>query len=58
VHVCASPHLDLAAARELGFRTIWVDRGTGRKPLDDYRPGAVVAALDHVPGVLKAAGWM
>ncbi|MGO4568548.1 haloacid dehalogenase type II [Rhizobium sp. 2YAF20] len=58
VHICASPHLDLAVARELGFRTIWVDRGTGRKPLDDYQPGAVVAALDKVPGILAAAGWM
>src|SRR5690349_881105 len=25
VHICASPHLDLVAARELGFRAIWVD---------------------------------
>ncbi len=31
VHICASPHLDLAAARDLGFRCIWVDRGTGRQ---------------------------
>ena len=58
VHICASPHLDLAAARELGFRTVWVDRGTGRKPLSDYRPNDVVSALDRVPGILAAAGWM
>jgi 2-haloacid dehalogenase/putative hydrolase of the HAD superfamily len=58
VHICASPHLDLAAARELGFRAVWVDRGTGRKPLTDYRPDEVVPALDEVPGVLAAAGWM
>ncbi|MGQ2952339.1 MAG: haloacid dehalogenase type II [Agrobacterium sp.] len=58
VHICASPHLDLAAARELGFRTIWVDRGTGRKPLADYVPNATVARLDGVPGLFSAAGWV
>ncbi|MCE2563734.1 haloacid dehalogenase type II [Komagataeibacter sp. FNDCF1] len=58
VHICASPHLDLAAARELGFRSIWVDRGTGRRPLDDYHANEVVPTLDRVPGVLAAAGWM
>ena len=58
LHICASPHLDLAAARELGFRTIWVDRGTGRRPLEDYQPGAVVATLDEVAGVFAAAAWM
>ncbi|MBY3075128.1 haloacid dehalogenase type II [Rhizobium laguerreae] len=58
VHICASPHLDLAAARELGFRTVWVDRGTGRKPLADYHPNEIVPTLDRVPAVLGAAGWM
>ncbi|OAV49294.1 hydrolase [Rhizobium sp. WYCCWR10014] len=58
VHICASPHLDLAAARELGFRTVWVDRGTGRKPLSDYQPDARVPTLDKVPAVFAAAGWM
>ncbi|MBB4008070.1 haloacid dehalogenase type II [Allorhizobium taibaishanense] len=58
VHICASPHLDLAAARELGFRTVWVDRGTGRKPLSDYKPNAIVPTLDKVPAILAAAGWM
>ncbi|MBB3658557.1 2-haloacid dehalogenase/putative hydrolase of the HAD superfamily [Rhizobium sp. BK650] len=58
VHICASPHLDLAAARELGFRTIWVDRGTGRKPLSDYRPNEIVPTLDKVPGLFVANGWM
>ncbi|MBY3178920.1 haloacid dehalogenase type II [Rhizobium leguminosarum] len=58
VHICASPHLDLAAARELGFRTVWVDRGTGRKPLVDYHPNEIVPTLDKVPAVLAAAGWM
>ena len=57
VHICASPHLDLAAARELGFRTIWVDRGTGRKPLSDYRPNEIVPTLDEVPGLFAANGW-
>lgn len=58
VHICASPHLDLVAARELGFRTIWVDRGTGRRPPDDDRPDERVPTLDLVPGLLRAAGWM
>ncbi len=58
VHICASPHLDLAAARELGFRTVWIDRGTGRKPLSDYKPNAIVPTLDKVPSILAAAGWM
>lgn len=58
VHICASPHLDLAAARALGFRAVWVDRGTGRKPLDDYRPDATVPTLDQVPAVLQATGWL
>jgi beta-phosphoglucomutase-like phosphatase (HAD superfamily) len=38
VHICASPHLDLAAARDIGFRCIWIDRGTGRKPWPTIRP--------------------
>jgi 2-haloacid dehalogenase/putative hydrolase of the HAD superfamily len=58
VHICASPHLDLAAARELGFRTVWIDRGTGRKPLADYHPNEIVPTLDKVPAILAAAGWM
>lgn len=58
VHICASPHLDLVAARELGFRAIWVDRGTGRKPPSDYRPNETVPTLDKVPGIFSANGWM
>jgi 2-haloacid dehalogenase/putative hydrolase of the HAD superfamily len=58
VHICASPHLDLAAARELGFRTVWIDRGTGRKPLADYHPNEIVPTLDKVPAILAAASWM
>lgn len=57
-HICASPHLDLAAARDLRFRCVWVDRGTGREPLPDHRPDAVVQALDAVPALFAAAGWM
>jgi 2-haloacid dehalogenase len=49
VHICASPHLDLAAARDMGFRCIWIDRGTGRKPLPDYTPNKVFPTLDRVP---------
>jgi 2-haloacid dehalogenase len=29
VHICASPHLDLVAAREMTFRRIWIDGVTG-----------------------------
>ncbi|TPI81192.1 haloacid dehalogenase type II [Mesorhizobium sp. B2-8-9] len=57
VHICASPHLDLAAARDLGFRCIWIDRGTGRKPLPDYTPNAVFPALDDVPPFLWSTIW-
>ncbi len=58
VHICASPHLDLAAARDIGFRCIWIDRGTGRKPLPDYRPDATVPTLDRVLDVFNEAGWL
>lgn len=58
VHICASPHLDLTAARAMGFRCVWVDRGTGRKPLADYQPNAVVANLAQVRGVFERAGWV
>lgn len=58
VHICASPHLDLAAARELGFRSVWIDRGTGRKPLADYHPNEIVPTLDKLPAVIASAGWM
>ncbi len=58
VHICASPHLDLAAARDIGFRCIWIDRGTGRQPLPDYRPDATVPTLDRVPALFHDAGWL
>jgi len=57
VHICASPHLDHAAAREVGFRCVWVDRGTGRRPLPDYRPDATVRTLDQVPALFAGLGW-
>jgi 2-haloacid dehalogenase/putative hydrolase of the HAD superfamily len=50
VHICASPHLDLTAARDLEFRCVWVDRGTGRRPPSDYQPDAIARGLDDVPG--------
>ncbi len=58
VHVCASPHLDLAAARDMGFRCIWINRGTGRKPLDDYTPDQEFQTLDRVPEYFRTIGWM
>jgi 2-haloacid dehalogenase len=58
VHVCASPHLDLAAARDMGFRCIWINRGSGRKPLADYRPDLECRTLDGVPDHFRATGWM
>jgi 2-haloacid dehalogenase len=58
VHICASPHLDHAAARDLKFRCVWVDRGTGRSLLPDYRPDAIVATLESVPLLFRDCGWM
>lgn len=57
VHICASPHLDHAAAREIGFRCVWVDRGTGRKLLPDYVPDAIVSKLDEVPALFASLDW-
>jgi len=57
VHICASPHLDLAAARDMGFRCVWIDRGTGRQPLPDYTPDAVFPTLDRVPPYFRSLGW-
>lgn len=58
VHICASPHLDLAAARDMGFRCIWINRGTGREPLPDYTPDAELPTLDRIPGLFAELGWM
>jgi 2-haloacid dehalogenase len=57
VHICASPHLDHAAARDIGFRCVWIDRGTGRTLLPDYRPHAILATLDQVPGLFDSMDW-
>jgi 2-haloacid dehalogenase len=57
VHICASPHLDIVAARNMKFRCIWIDRGTGRKPLPDYVPNAVFPTLDLVPAYFRSIGW-
>lgn len=57
VHICASPHLDLVAARDLGFRCIWIDRGTGRQPLADYTPDETFPTLDRVPALFRHLGW-
>jgi 2-haloacid dehalogenase len=58
LHVCASPHLDLVATRELGLRDVWIDRGTGRQPADGYVPAAVLPSLEGLPGLFREAGWM
>src|SRR3569833_2001433 len=57
IHICASPHLDLAAARDIGFRCIWIDRGTGRKALPDYTPDKIFARLDAVPEYFRSFDW-
>ncbi|WP_394789863.1 haloacid dehalogenase type II [Rhodoferax sp.] len=56
VHICASPHLDHAAARDIGFRCVWIDRGV-RSPLPDYTPDATVPTLDRVPPLFQQLGW-
>lgn len=57
IHICASPHLDHAAARDIGFRCIWIDRGTGRKLLPDYIPDRIFPTLDRVPALFRELGW-
>jgi 2-haloacid dehalogenase len=57
VHICASPDLDLVAARDMKFCCIWIDRGSGRKPLPDYAPNAVFPTLDRVPAYFRSIGW-
>lgn len=58
VHVCASPHLDLVATRDLGLRDVWIDRGTGRTAPAGYSPDAVLPTLAGLPELFRAAGWM
>jgi len=57
VHICASPHLDHAAARDIGFRCVWIDRATGRTLLPDYTPDATLSTLDQVPALFASLGW-
>ena len=57
VHICASPHLDHAAARDIGFHCVWIDRGTGRRLLPDYTPDATLARLDEVPPLFASLNW-
>ncbi|WP_367850038.1 haloacid dehalogenase type II [Rhodoferax sp. WC2427] len=56
VHICASPHLDHAAARDMGFRCVWIDRGR-RSPLPDYTPDATLPTLAGVPALFDTLGW-
>jgi len=56
LHICASPHLDLPVARDMGFRCIWIDRGA-RKPLSGYKPDATLPDLAKVPAFIQANGW-
>lgn len=57
VHICASPMLDHTAARDMHFRCIWIDRGTGRQLLPDYRPDAILNTLDEVLPLFSSLGW-
>ena len=60
---CASPGAarpvsDHAAARDVGFRCVWIDRDTGRKLLPDYTPDAILPTLDRVPQLFDELGWL
>lgn len=57
LHICASPHLDLVAARDMGFHCIWIDRGTGRVAPVDYQPDAVLTTLDELRSLFGSLGW-
>lgn len=58
VHICASPLLDLTAARDIDFRCVWINRGTGREPLPDCIPDAELPTLAELPRLFHALGWM
>lgn len=58
VHICASPLLDLTAARDIGFRCIWINRGTGRAPLPDYTPDEECPTLAGLPPLFRSLGWV
>ena len=57
-HVAAGVRVDLAAARDLGFRVAWVDRNTGEEPLPGFAPDLTVTTLDGVVEAFAAEGWM
>ena len=57
VHICASPTLDHTAARNMHFRCVWIDRGTGRQLLPDYQPDAILSTLDQVVPLFESLGW-
>ncbi|MET0778438.1 MAG: haloacid dehalogenase type II [Pseudomonas mandelii] len=57
VHICASPTLDHTAARDMHFRCVWIDRGTGRQLLPDYRPDAILSTLDQVVPLFTSLAW-
>lgn len=58
VHICASPGLDHAAARDQQFRCVWIDRGTYRKPLADYTADETMPTLAKLPALFAKLGWM
>jgi 2-haloacid dehalogenase len=41
----------------MGFRCVWIDRGTGRQLLPDYQPDAILNSLDQVLPLFKSLGW-
>lgn len=58
LHICASPALDHAAARDQQFRCIWIDRGTYRKPLADYHADETFSTLSAIPDLFTRLQWM
>jgi 2-haloacid dehalogenase len=48
VHICA---------RDMHFRCVWIDRGTGRQLLPDYQPDAILSTLDQVVPLFTSLGW-
>ncbi|NWE30424.1 HAD family hydrolase [Pseudomonas gingeri] len=58
LHICASPHLDHAAARDMGFRCVWIDRGTRRRLLADYTPDAILPDLAGLEALFTSLEWV
>ena len=50
-------HEQPGVSRDIGFRCVWIDRGTGRKCLPDYTPDATPPTLDRVPPLSTSPGW-